>query len=76
MEDPDFKLSASGVPTGESGDAPRPSDAPRLSPSREPAEDPAPDPDEEQSGVIPGEIPGQPVDPADPRFPGNQPDLA
>jgi|tagenome__1003787_1003787.scaffolds.fasta_scaffold16050040_1 hypothetical protein len=70
MEDPDFNLSADPVIAGGADDAPKPPTAP------EPEENPVSDPDEEQSGVIPGEIPGQPVDPADPRFPGSQPDLA
>ena len=67
MEDPDFELSASVADTGKPEDAPTP-----PPPAREPAQNP----DEEQTGVIPGKIPGQPVDPADPRFPGSQPDLA
>jgi hypothetical protein len=30
----------------------------------------------DEIGIIPGKVPGRPVDPADPRFPGSQPDLA
>jgi hypothetical protein len=74
MEDPDLRLAASGVA------AANPDDAPTREPSREPvknpAQNPAENPDEEQTGIIPGKIPGQPTDPADPRFPGSQPDLA
>jgi hypothetical protein len=70
MEDPDLELSASAVATS------KPDDAPAREPSREPGENPAQKPDEEQTGIIPGKLPGQPVDPADPRFPGSQPDLA
>jgi hypothetical protein len=70
MEDPHFGLSVSGVTDG------RPADAPKHPPVPEPAENPVSDPDEEQAGIIPGEIPGRPTDPADPRFPGSQPDLA
>ena len=67
MEDPDFELSANSAATGKPEDAP---------PAREPAESPPQNPDEQQTGIIPGKIPGRPTDPADPRFPGSQPDLA
>jgi hypothetical protein len=70
MEDPHFGLSVNGATDG------RPADAPKHPPIPEPAENPVSDPDEEQTGIIPGEIPGRPTDPADPRFPGSQPDLA
>jgi hypothetical protein len=70
MEDPDLELSAGGVAPG------KPDDAPMHEPAREPAENPVQNPDEEQTGIIPGKVPGQPTDPADPRFPGSQPDLA
>jgi hypothetical protein len=66
MEDPDFELSANSAATGKPDEVPEPP----------PAENPPQNPDEEQTGIIPGEIPGQPTDPADPRFPGSQPDLA
>ncbi len=71
MEDPDFELSASGVATGKPDDAPK-----RRRRRRSRRENPLKIPDEEQTGIIPGKIPGQPTDPADPRFPGSQPDLA
>jgi hypothetical protein len=67
MEDPVFEPSANSAAIGKPEDAP---------PAREPAESPPQNPDEEQTGIIPGKIPGQPTDPADPRFPGSQPDLA
>jgi hypothetical protein len=70
MEDPDLELSASAVATG------KPDDAPAREPGGNPAQNPARNPDEEQTGIIPGKVPGQPTDPADPRFPGSQPDLA
>jgi hypothetical protein len=70
MEDPHFGLAVNGATDG------RPADAPEHPPVPEPAEKPVSDPDEEQAGIVPGEIPGRPTDPADPRFPGSQPDLA
>ena len=70
MEDPDLALSASGVAMVNR------TTRRRTAPAREPAENPVRNPDEEQTGIIPGKIPGQPTDPADPRFPGSQPDLA
>ena len=70
MKDRLFELPVRGVT------AAHPADAPKPPPVTEPAENPESNPDEEQSGIIPGEIPGRPVDPADPRFPGSQPDLA
>jgi hypothetical protein len=74
MEDPHFGLSVNGVTDGHPTEAPKHSPAPGRAPA--PAENPEPDPDEEQTGIVPGEIPGRPTDPADPRFPGSQPDLA
>lgn len=70
MEDPHFGLSVNGVTDG------HPTDTPKEPPVPEPAEKPVSDPDDEQTGIVPGEIPGRPTDPADPRFPGSQPDLA
>ena len=70
MEDRLFELSAGAAAVNNHPDTPKPP------PGYEPAETPEPGPDEEQTGIIPGEIPGRPADPADPRFPGSQPDLA
>jgi hypothetical protein len=70
MKDPHFGLSVNEATEG------RPAEAPEDFPAPAPVEIPEPDPDDEQTGIVPGEIPGRPTDPADPRFPGNQPDLA
>ena len=70
MEDPDLELSASGVATG------KPDDTPTREPAGNPVQNPTGNPDEEQTGIILGKVPEQPTDPADPRFPGSQPDLA
>jgi hypothetical protein len=71
MEDPTAEPSAGILSTGKPEDAP--TSRPEEKPAREPTENPA---EEEQTGIIPGSIPGRPSDPADPRFPGSQPDLA
>jgi hypothetical protein len=71
MEDLALELSGTSISIGNPDDAPTP--PPPRKPGGEPAENPV---EEEQTGIIPGKIPGQPNDPADPRFPGSQPDLA
>ena len=70
MKDPHFGLSVNGATDG------RPVEAPEDSPAPVPVEPPEPGSDDEQTGIVPGEIPGRPTNPADPRFPGSQPDLA
>ena len=60
-----------GFATGNPDDAPT-----RRRPRENPAGKPAGNPEEEQTGIIPAKIPGTAHDPADPRFPGSQPDLA
>jgi hypothetical protein len=71
MEDPAAEPSASILSTGKPEDSP--ASRPEEKPARKPTDNPA---EEEQTGIIPGSIPGHPSDPADPRFPGSQPDLA
>jgi hypothetical protein len=65
--DPAAGFALTGKP--ENVPTPRPDEDPAGRPPEAPAE-------EDQTGIIPGSIPGRPSDPADPRFPGSQPDLA
>ncbi len=53
-------------------DPKKPFETPPQPAEEERREDDRPD----EIGIIPGKVPGRPVDPADPRFPGSQPDLA
>jgi hypothetical protein len=71
MEDPAAESSAGILSTGKPEDAP--TSRPEEKPARKSRDNPA---EEDQTGIIPGSIPGRPSDPADPRFPGSQPDLA